>query len=151
APTVSIVKAVPGLTQFADSQPTYNRQDLRTDMSGTADITWYNHPGATYSWTISQYPGRSNPNFLVGFNLSPELTNCSDLDWTGSNNVWVAMQNNADGTVTAGIAYKTNQPSQNSQYNGPPGQLINYGNEAAGFTVPSAIGTWTLTFNNNTS
>jgi hypothetical protein len=150
-PIASISKAVPGLTQFADSKPSYNRQDLRTDMSGTADVTWFNHPGASYSFTIAAFPGPSNPNFLAGLNLSPELTNCADLDWTGTNDIWVAMQNNADGTVTAGIAYKTNQPVQNSQFNGPPGQLVNYRNEATGLTVPSAIGTWSVTFNNNTS
>ncbi|HTR41603.1 MAG TPA: hypothetical protein VMH87_08315 [Pseudomonadales bacterium] len=150
-PTVSIAKVVPGLTQFADIKPSYNRQDLRTDMSGTANVTWYNHPGASYSWTISAFPGTSNPNFLAGLNLMPELTNCSDPDWTGTNDVWVALQNNADGTVTAGIAYKTNQPVGNSQLFAAPTQLVPYQNEAAGLTAPSAIGTWTLKFNNNTS
>jgi hypothetical protein len=150
-PMASLSKAVPGLTQFADKKPNYNRQTLRTDMSGTANVTWFGHPGAAYSWTIAAYPGSSNPNFLMGLNLMPELTNCSDPDWTGSNDVWVSMQNNADGTVTAGIAYKTNQPTANSQLFNPPTQLVNYQNEAAGLTVPSAIGTWTLTFPNNTS
>ena len=150
-PSVTLTKSAPGLTQFADSQPTYNRQDLRTDMSGTANVTWFNHPGATYSWTIASFPGTSNPNFLAGLNLMPELTNCSDPDWTGTNDIWVALENNADGTVSAGIAYKTNQSVGNSQLFAAPTQLIPYQNETAGLTVPSAIGTWTLTFNNNTS
>jgi hypothetical protein len=150
-PSVTLTKSAPGLTQFADSQPTYNRQDLRTDMSGTANVTWFNHPGATYSWTISSFPDTSHPDFLAGLNLMPELTNCSDPDWTGTNDIWVPLENNPDGTVTAGIAYKTNQSVGNSQLFAPPTQLINYQNETAGLTVPSAIGTWTLTFNNNTS
>jgi len=151
-PTASIVKAAPGLTQFADVMPTYNRQDQRTDQSGTANVTWYNQPGSvTYSWTIASYPTATYSNFLVGLNLMPELTNCSDPDWTGSNDVWIALQNNADGTVTAGIAYKTNQPTGNSQLFAPPTQMVPVNNEAAGLTVPSAIGTWNATFKNNTS
>jgi hypothetical protein len=151
-PTASIVKVVPGLTQFADSAPTYNRQVLATDQSGTANVTWYNQSGpVTYSWKIASYPTSTYSNFLVGLNLMPELTNCSDPDWTGSNDLWVAMENNADGTVTAGIAYKTNQAVGNSQLFVAPTQMIPYNSESNGFTVPSAIGTWSVTFNNNTS
>ncbi|HET7624667.1 MAG TPA: hypothetical protein VFM25_05320, partial [Verrucomicrobiae bacterium] len=34
-PTGALEKIVPGLTQFADQKPSYNRQDIRTDTSGT--------------------------------------------------------------------------------------------------------------------
>jgi hypothetical protein len=154
-PTASISKAVPGLTQFADVQPTYNRQDLRTDQSGTANVTWYNQSGpVTYSWTIAHFPGLSNPGFLAGLNLTPDPVASqiySDPDWSATNDLWVALQNNADGTVTAGIAYKTNQAVGNSQLFAPPTQMVPYNNETYGLTVPSAIGTWSVTFNNNTS
>jgi hypothetical protein len=153
-PTAAISKAVPGLTQFADVPPTYNRQDLRTDQSGTANVTWYNNPGATYSWTIAHYPGPANPNFIMGLSLTPDPVASqiySDPDYSATNDIWVALQNNADGTVTAGIAYKTNQAVGNSQLFAPPTQLVPYNNETYGLTVPSAIGTWSVTFNNNTS
>lgn len=154
-PTVSLAKVKPGLTQFADVPPTYNRQDLRTDQSGTANISWYNRGNpVTYSWTIASYPSSANPNFLVGLNLTPDVASgeiFSDPDWSDTNDIWVALQNNADGTVTAGIAYKTNQPAGNGQLFSAPTQMVPYNNEAAGLTVPSAIGTWSVTFNNNTS
>ena len=154
-PTTGISKVVPGLTQFADELPSYNRQDLRTDQSGTANLTWYNQPGpVTYSWTIAAFPGSAHSNFLAGFSLTPDPVasqDYSDPDWTSTNDLWVAIQNNADGTVTAGIAYKTNQPTANGQLYAAPGQLVPYNNETNGLTVPSAVGTWSLTFNNNTN
>ncbi|MGH8023367.1 MAG: hypothetical protein ACRED1_07285, partial [Limisphaerales bacterium] len=74
-----------------------------------------------------------------------------DPDWSATNDLWVALERNADGTVTAGIAYKTNQAAGNSQLFAPPTQMVPYNNETNGLTVPSPIGTWSLTFNNNTS
>jgi hypothetical protein len=148
-----------GLVQFADATPSYNRQDIRTDQSGTANVTWYNQPGPVkYSWTIASFPSATYSNFLSGFTLTPDAVaseNYSDPDWSASNVVWVAIQNNSDGTATAGIAWKTNEPAGNSQLynptNGVGGQLIPYNSETNGFTVPSIIGTWSVTFNNNTN
>jgi hypothetical protein len=154
-PKSSVLKVVPGLTQFADSQPSYNRQDIETDQSGNANLTFYNQPGpVTYSWTIASFPGSVHSNFLSGFTLTPDAVssqNYSDPDWSASNALWVALQNNADGTVTAGVAYKTNQPAGNGQLYNPPGDIVPYGNETNGLTVPSAIGTWSLTINDNTN
>ena len=65
--------------------------------------------------------------------------------------MWIATQNNADGTVTAGIAWKTNQPAGNGQLFNAPGQLVPYNNETNGLTVPSAVGTWKLTFTSDTA
>jgi len=59
---------------------------------------------------------------------------------------------NGDGKVTAGIAWKTNSHSANSQfYSGTNGQIIPYNVEANGLTVPSAVGTWSLTFTSDTA
>jgi hypothetical protein len=154
-PKVALSKVVPGLTQFADEAPSYNRQDLRTDLSGTANVTWYNQPGpVTYSWTIASFPGSAHSNFIAGFTLTPDPVASqiySDPDWSATNAIWVPMQNNADGTVTAGFAYKTNQPVGNGQLFASPTDVIPFNNETNGFTVPSAIGTWSLTFSGNTS
>ena len=154
-PTMSVLKTVPGLVQFADSTPNYNRQDIRTDNSGTANLTFYGQPGpVTYSWTIASFPSAAHSNFLAGFTLTPDPVASQtypDPDWSATNVIWVALENNADGTVTAGIAYKTNQPTANGQEYAAPGQLVPYNVETNGLTVPSAVGTWSLTFNNNTN
>jgi hypothetical protein len=155
-PTVSLEKiTAKGLTQFADKLPNYNRQDIATSSTnGTANVTWYGQPNkVTYSWTISSFPPASYSNFLSGFSLTPDAVasqNYSDPDWSASNDLWIAMQNNADGTVTAGIAWKTNEPAGNTQLYGS-GVLVPYGNETNGLTVPSAIGTWTVTFTSDTA
>ena len=160
-PTVSLNKiAATGLAQFADAKPSYNRQDVRTDQSGTANLTWYGQPKpVTYSWTIASFPSGTHSNFLSGFTITPDAVasqNYSDPDWSASNCVWIAMQNNADGTATIGAAWKTNEPgsippSGNAQmFNPAQGQLIPYNNETNGFTVPSAVGTWKLTFTSDT-
>ncbi|MGH7952350.1 MAG: hypothetical protein ACREFE_10580 [Limisphaerales bacterium] len=151
-PTLSLTKTVPGLTQFADQKPNYNRQDIRSDTSGTADLSWYGKTPVTYSWTIADFPGAGHAGFQVALNLTPDPVASlifSDPDWSATNDLWVNINANADGTVTAGIAYKTNSPAANSQLFNPPTQLIP-GSPTNGLTVPSAIGTWTLKFTSDT-
>jgi len=153
-PSGTLTKVVPGLTQFADKLPNYNRQDIRTDQSGTANLTWVGNPGAKFSWTIASFPSGANSNFLSGLSLTPDAVssqNYSDPDWSASNDLWIAIQNNADGTATAGIAWKTNQAAANGQlFSATEGQLIPYNNITNGFNVPSAVGTWSVTFVDNT-
>lgn len=152
-PTVTLHPAVPGLTQFADKPASYNRQDIRTDQSGTAAVTWYGQPKpVSYSWKIAAFPSATYSNFFCGLTFTPDdvaSQTYADPDWSATNCLWIGMQNNADGTTTAGIAWKTNEPVGNNQlfY---AGQLVAYNNETNGLTVPSAIGTWTVTFTSDT-
>ena len=153
-PTVSFTKTVPGLAQFANAGPNYNRQDIYTYTNGSSSLTWVGQPKPVkYSWTIASFPPAAYSNFFAGLTLTPDAASSvtyADPDWSAANVVWVGMQNNADGTVTAGIAWKTNQPANNTQLYAAPGQLIPYNVETNGFTVPSAVGTWTLTFTSDT-
>ena len=149
APTVSLDKAVPGLKMFADVTPNYNRQDLRTDTTapGSKNIDWIGHPGATYSWTVSEFPSAGNPNFQIAFALTPDAPQSmtyADPDWSATNVLWLQIQGNNNGSVRSSLAWKTNQPAGNSQFYGS-GQF--YQN----FNTPTAIGTWSLSFPNNTS
>jgi hypothetical protein len=148
-PTVNLKKTVPGLKQFADATPNYNRQSLRTDLNapGGKDIDWIGNPGATYSWTIAEFPGASAPNFQAAFTLTPDdptTMTYADPDWSATNCLWLQIQGNNDGTVRTLLAWKTNQPAGNSQLYGS-GMLLN------NFNSPTAVGTWSLSFPNNTS
>ena len=148
-PTVSLNKSAPGLKQFADATPNYNRQALRTDLNppGGKDIDWIGNPGATYSWTIAEFPGASAPNFQAAFTLTPDdptTMTYADPDWSATNCLWLQIQGNNDGTVRTLLAWKTNQPAGNSQLYGSGLLLDN-------FNSPTAIGTWSLSFPNNTS
>ncbi len=150
-PTISLDKARPGLRQFGDVTPSYNRQDIRTDTTppGSKNIDWVGHPGATYSWTVVDFPGAANPNFQIALALTPDdptgMT-YADADWSATNCLWLQIQGNADGSVRSSLAWKTNQPAGNSQmYSASLGQL--YQN----FNTPTAIGTWSLSFPNDTT
>ena len=148
-PTVSLEKSVPGLRQFADAEPNYNRQDLRTDLNapGSKDIDWIGHPGATYSFTVAEFPGAGTPNFQAAFTLTPDdptTMTYADPDWSATNCLWLQIQGNNNGSVRTSLSWKTNQPAGNTQLYGS-GVLL------ANFNTPTAIGTWSLSFPNNTS
>jgi hypothetical protein len=138
------------LRQFADVTPSYNRQDLRTDTAapGGKNIDWIGHPGAAYSWTVVDFPASSS-SFQISFALTPDPApgmTYADPDWSSSNVLWLQIQGNANGTVRSSLAWKTNQPSNNSQlYDTSLGLLY------ANFTTPTAIGTWTLAFPSDNS
>jgi hypothetical protein len=151
-PTNYLSSVVPGLVQFADEAPTYNRQDIATSPTGSANLTWYGRTPVTYSWKIASWPSGA-AGWTASLNLTPDPQASqiySDPDWSATNDLWISIVANADGTVTAGIAYKTNQPAGNTQLFNPPTQLVAGNSEANGLTVPSAVGTWTLTFADNT-
>jgi len=153
-PTVSLKPVKSGLVQFADYGASYNRQDIATTTTGSANLTWYGQPKpVTYSFTIASWPAKDT-GWQAGLHLCPDPQASqinSDPDWSDASDLWVAMQQNADGTVSAGIAYKTNQVNNNAQMFVSPGALVPYQNEALGLNVPSAVGTWTLTFTSDTA
>ena len=153
-PTTYLDSIVPGLAQFADVQPTYNRQDIRSDTNGTAGLTWYGRPKpVVYSFTIAEFPGPGHAGFQVAMPITPDPAGSqiySDADWSATNVIWFNINANNDGTVFAGLSYKTNQPSQNSQMFGAnPGNLIP-GNNTNGLAAPTAVGTWKITFTSDT-
>ena len=153
-PSLSLKPVVKGLVQFADVAPTYNREDIATTLTGSANLTWYGQPKpVTCSFTIASWPAGAT-GWQAGLHLCPDPQASqvnSDPDWSDANDLWVAMQQNADGTVTAGIAYKTNQVNNNAQMFVAPGALVPFQSEANGLTVPSAVGTWTLQFTSDTT
>lgn len=153
-PTNYLSTVVPGLEQYADETPTYNRQDIETSPTGSANLTWYGQAKpVTYSWKIASWPSGA-AGWTAAFNLTPDPQASqiySDPDWSATNDLWISIQANADGTVTAGIAYKTNEPAGNTQLFNPPTQLVQGTVETNGLTVPSAVGTWTLTFTSDTA
>jgi len=150
-PTVKLIPAVKGLAQFADATPSWDRQSIITTTNGSANLTWYGRSKpVSYSWTVASWPGvnaKGSGGMIVALTLTPDLQTSQtygDADWSSTNCLWIPISGNPDGTVTASIAYKTGQPVGNGQLFGPPTQL------ATGLTVPTAVGTWTLTFTSDT-
>ena len=97
---------MPGLEQYADEAPTYNRQDIETSPTGSANLTWYGHTPVTYSWKIASWPSGA-AGWTASFNLTPDPQASqiySDPDWTATNDLWISIVANADGTVTTAAA-----------------------------------------------
>jgi hypothetical protein len=146
-PTTYLTPVVPGLKQFADMAPSYQRQDVRTGTNGAALVSWVGRPKpVVYSFTIAEFPTQAGFNCTL--NLSPgdpATQTFADPDWNMPNTLWFNIQANGDGSQAVRFAYKTNQPAGNSQMFGTgTGVLTNFNYNG------SAVGTWTLTFTSDT-
>jgi hypothetical protein len=156
-PTLGTTPIIQGLWQFADVQPSYDRQDIETTNSNSAfNVDWVGRSKpVTYTWTIGSFPGASAGGFDADVTFTPDPAaniNYADPDWSATNAIWLNIQANSDGTVTAGIAWKTNEPAGNSQYfSATNGQLIAGNVETNGLTAPTAVGTWSLTFTSDSN
>lgn len=152
-PTLAIQPASPGLQLFA-SQPgaQYQRQGLRLQQN-----TGYSWVGSaspvTYSITIANYPASAYSGFQTQIFLVPGsgIPNYEDApDYNEPNLFFLNIQNQASGAATGSVQYKTNEPNGNAMVyntnptNGPVGNL-------GAVSAPSAIGTWTLTFSQDTN
>ena len=100
-----------------------------------------------YSLTIAEMP--ANPAFQMHVFLSPDSGGANSPDWNDANVVFLDIRQNADASGFATFRYKTNTPGNNDMYyfqNGFP-----YDGRIATLATPAAIGTWSLTFQNNTN
>jgi len=143
-PTISpLVKPVNGVAFIAASGGQYDRQEIRTV---TTNYSWIGASGpVSYSIDIAKL-GENNPNgFAAFFHFVPggAATNNADSDWHEPNVLMWSIQNNADGSAWAPLRYKTNAPDSN-------GHLYDTG-DLGGQGAPSCLGTWTITFDNDTN
>jgi hypothetical protein len=148
-PTVKISKAYSGLqlTTTATSGQ-YGRQSVHTVGD---NYSWVDQgQPVSYSVQIKNAPdarasGFQTHLFFVPTASAPYGSGDSAVDWNAPNVVWLNIQ-----ALGAQLRYKTNQASGNTMLfnsnptNGPVGAI-------ASLDCPSPVGTWTLTFNNNTS
>lgn len=147
-PPLSIGKAPPaGLTCIC-SQPggTYQRQIVRTVGGNYAwSTTTAATNTATYSMNIAAFPGANYTGFEDQMFLVPQagmLATPADnnIDWNSADVVALYVGVNPDHTATGTFQYKVNQSSSWNT------SLVVTNQCASG-----PLGTWTLTFNNNTN
>ena len=162
-PTVSLVPAHAGLHLFAGTAGGNDRESIRTTNALTANYSWVGRGStpASYSFTITNYPGASTPYFMLHTMLVPVPydrvagTNGtvglnSAPDWEEPTCIFMDFQNYNDGSGDWRFRYKTNSPASNGKYNG--GNNGYYDNVQAELRDPAGVlGTWTLTFVNNTN
>jgi hypothetical protein len=145
-PILGIESATPGLRIFAGSAGINDRSEVATADRYQSWIGATHHP-VSYSFTLLSYPSNIGQThiFLVPVNSMPGgvYSSYNGIDYTASNGVWLVISPFYEAEVTAAIYWKTNLPNANAYAAG--------GNTALRITNSTAIGTWTLSFNSDTT
>jgi len=143
-PVLTAAKATPALRLFGGSGGQYSRSQLTTIDESQS---WIDNGGpVSYSFTLLNDP--TNPGNLDchifflplnWFNGEP-ISGNHDMDYHILNTLWLRVQSGTGTpTCTADISWKTNHGYFNPNHT----DLL--------ITNPTAVGTWTITFNNNSS
>ncbi len=148
-PTMSISPVVQGLNLFTDGNSTVNNRESLETIANT--YSWVSSSGpVSYSFTITDFP--VGPNDAVQCQIflipSPSSTTLTAPDYSETNLIFLDLESTATGAQW-NFRYKTNQPGGNimvyqTNLFGQPGTL-------ASIATNTALGTWTVTFNNNTN
>jgi hypothetical protein len=146
SPTISISRPPPpGLTCISSQTGgTWQRQIVGT-VGG--NYSWNTASATsntvTYSMAITNFPGVAYSGYEARFYLISGLLYGqvdSDVDYNATNVVYLAVQENPDKSATASFYYKTNCPSNE-----------NFQSTQTNYCATGPLGTWSLTFNNNTN
>ncbi|HWD18334.1 MAG TPA: hypothetical protein VHB20_03580 [Verrucomicrobiae bacterium] len=146
--TIAPVTTPPGLLIVAKGGGNqYNRAELEAnDINNGLNFSWVGATApVTYSMTIVGYPDANHSGFESEIFLVPNGgAQDPGVDYDAANVAQMTIFNNADGSATGSFQYKTNEPQGNSGYN-------SYGNLGSIRVPAGALGTWSLTFNNDTN
>lgn len=140
-------KPAPGLMIVCGSSGgTYTRGLMMAfdTVNSTRNFSWVGSGATpiTYSQTVVSYPDTNHPIQSAIFLVQNGNFGDPGVDYDAANVAQLSMYGNADGTATASFQYKTNQADGNSQF--PLNTL-------ATLTAPNPLGTWSLTFLNDTN
>jgi hypothetical protein len=127
--------------------PQYERQGIQTVETSTTKTNSFSWVGdgngggfpVTYALTITNFPGSTFSNFQAHVFLVPYSTTLpteANPDWAEANLIYLDIENQADGTTSAQLRFKINNPAANA----PSFVTV---------TNPSALGTWSMTFSND--
>jgi hypothetical protein len=150
-PTMALEKAgPPGVQITMDNIGDQWQRDAIVTPSGTGPYHWTaqgTYP-VSYSMTIADFPSpASHPGFEAHMYLINQDTSNGNETYGGADwnvpDIFILRIENGANDVSATIQWKTNLPNAN-----PPAGALN--NPAVAIT-PSAVGTWTVTFNDPTN
>jgi len=153
-PTLSApTRPVPGLNLFSSGANGGEFQRVNVRLVNTTGNGWWDSPTpVTYSISITNTPGAAFPGFQTHLFLvtgNPPAFETSP-DYNQTNLIFLDIQTTADGP-TSGIGsfrYKINQPNSNANLYGPDNGTAG---TLASLFAPSLLGTWSLTFDQNTN
>jgi len=144
-PTLKFAAATKGLTTIAaQSGGQYQRNGVRSIDADTHQ--WYGNPDpVTYSMTIGEFPNGTTYGGWQGHIFLSTDGGTTEPDWNNANVIFVQFQATGSGQGICNFRFKTNSPNSNGQDTG--------GFFGTGYimtkTWPSIIGTWSVTFTNN--
>ena len=144
-PTLSVQRPIRGLNLIPASGQ-YERQNIATINSS---YTWIGRPDPTrYSLTLSSYPDATHAGFQTHVFLVADPPGVESApDYSQPNVIFLDIQGQANGSAFAAFRYKTNEPSGNNfLYRAAPN-----GGTLGGVSSPTPIGTWSLTFSQDTN
>ena len=142
-PVMSIQKTTPALRVFLGSASIYARSQL---TSVAANQAWVGGTfPKTFSFTLTDFPNVNQAQAQLEFIPGAAYTGNSGADYGNATTAWLQILSDGAGGYTADIAWKTNAPNHNPN-DGTVGHT-----ELSIARTNSPAGTWTLTFNSNTS
>jgi hypothetical protein len=133
--------AIPGLRMFSTTTPDWQRQELRTLPAN--QVSWIGRPGTTYSFTITNFPGSGYNQYMAHLYFAPgDYTAANDPSWRSSDCLVFKVQRTSAGVVGSFCAKTGDANNEGNLYStGVVGSITN----------TSALGTWSVTFNNDTN
>ena len=142
-PVMTIQKAIPALRVFLGSASIYARSQL---TSVAANQAWAGGSfPKTYSFTLLDFPNVNQAQAQLEFIPGAAYTGNAGADYGNATTAWLQILSDGAGGYTADIAWKTNAANANPN-DGTKGHT-----ELSFARTNSPAGTWTLTFNSNTS
>jgi hypothetical protein len=153
-PTMSkaIVSPHPGLNLFSGGPSTDQFQRNSIKLISNTGVGWLGQQGVTYSMTLTNFPdGAIHSGYQAHLFITTGPGTASALDYNETNVVWLNIQANSNNTGVAYFRYKINEWAANSNMFGPEYIGIASAGTLTNLQAPTVLGTWTLTFNNDTN
>ncbi|HWW03447.1 MAG TPA: hypothetical protein VNZ64_27340 [Candidatus Acidoferrum sp.] len=150
ARTFGTPKAGLNLLSGGPSSDQYQRNSIK--LKQTTGVGWVGQQGVSYSMTITNFPdGTAQPGYQAHLFITTGPGNAASLDYNETNVVWLNVQANSNNTGVAAFRYKINEPGANSNMFGAEYIGIASAGTLTNLAAPTVLGTWGLTFNNDTN
>lgn len=144
-PAMVIEKAKKGLNIIAAQAGGQYQRNGIASIPGSLDWWNGNTNPVTYSVTISEFPSGAKYGGFQGHIFLSTDGSTTEPDWNNPSVVYVQFQQNAAGQGICNFRFKTNSPNSNGA-----GSSGFFGTGAImSMTTPSVLGTWSVTFTNN--
>jgi hypothetical protein len=136
---LNVLQPFPGLNILMTN--TDNQYAREMISAGDTGYSFVGQSNATYSWTIGMLPPAGHTSFqqhffLIGDDNGSRGTD-GIADWDAPNVIFITVQENIDGSATMDFRWKTNEPE---------GNTLIWQATSGSLTVPSGLGTWSVSF-----